>query len=134
MAARVGSTSTAVTHGVKVTVQSRYVPEQSQPRTHQYVYAYHVRIENHGPDTVQLRTRHWIITDGNGVVREVEGPGVVGEQPTLQTGQAFEYTSGSSLPTQRGTMRGTYRMHRDDGSSFDAEIPMFVLELPYSLN
>lgn len=134
MTARVGSTSTAVTHGVKVTVESRYVPEQSRPRAQQYVYAYHVRIENQGTQTVQLRTRHWIITDGHGVVREVEGPGVVGEQPTLRPGQAFEYTSGSSLPTQRGTMRGTYRMHRDDGTSFDAEIPVFALEMPFSLN
>lgn len=134
MTARVGPQFTAVTHGVKVTVQSRYVPEQSQPRTHQYVFAYHVRIENQGSTTVQLKTRHWVITDGLGVVRQVDGEGVVGEQPTLRPGQAFEYTSGSSLPTQRGNMRGSYRMQRDDGTSFDAEIPVFTLEMPFSLN
>lgn len=131
---KVRPTSQATTYGVKVSVESRYVPEHSQPRTHHYVFAYHIRIENHGSEPVQLRTRHWYITDGNGEVREVEGEGVVGQKPNLASGEAFEYTSGASLPTQRGLMRGTYRMHRSDGTFFDAEIAAFALELPHSLN
>lgn len=131
---KVRNLSQATTYGVRVTVESRYVPEHSQPRAAHYVFAYHIRIDNLGSETVTLRSRHWYITDGLGEVREVEGEGVVGQQPTLTPGQAFEYTSGASLPTQRGTMRGTYRFHRSDGSFFDAEIAAFALELPHSLN
>jgi len=126
--------SQASTYGLKVTVESRYVPEHSQPRAGHFVFAYHIRIENHGPEAVQLRARHWYITDGLGEIREVEGEGVVGQKPTLAPGEAFEYTSGASLPTQRGSMRGTYRMVRGDGTFFDAEIAPFSLELPHSLN
>ena len=89
---------------------------------------------NEGAEPAQLRTRHWVITDGNGKVEEVRGPGVVGQQPYLKPGEEFEYTSGCVLQTSRGEMRGTYQMHRPDGSGFDATIAPFALALPYSLN
>lgn len=126
--------SQASTYGVKVTVESRYVPEQSQPRASHYVFAYHIRIENQSTETVQLRSRHWIITDGLGEVREVKGEGVVGQKPVLAPGEGFDYTSGASLPTQRGTMKGSYKFARTDGTQFEAEIAEFALEMPYSLN
>jgi ApaG protein len=132
--ARLPRVSTAVTDGIRVMVRSFYVPEQSAPRAQRYVFAYTVRISNEGAETAQLRTRHWIIIDGDGRVEEVRGDGVVGAQPTLKPGQHFEYTSGCALRTPMGTMRGTYRMHRDDGTSFDAEIAPFVLSLPQTLN
>lgn len=126
--------SSATTDGIRVSVESFYVPEQSAPRAQRYVFAYTVRISNEGPLTAQLRTRHWIITDADGHVDEVRGEGVVGAQPTLRPGQHFEYTSGCVLRTPRGTMRGTYRMHREDGHVFDAEIATFTLQLPNTLN
>ena len=128
------STSLAVTEGIRVSVQSRYLPEQSSPAERRYVFAYTIRIENVGKDPAQLRTRHWVILDGQGEKEEVRGPGVVGKQPRLSPGEAFEYTSGCVLKTAHGSMRGTYQMHRDDGSSFDAEIAAFGLSLPSSLN
>ncbi|MFO0679248.1 MAG: Co2+/Mg2+ efflux protein ApaG [Polyangiaceae bacterium] len=126
--------STAVTEGIRVSVKAVYVPEQSAPRAQRYVFAYTVRIANEGAATAQLRSRHWIITDGVGKVEEVRGPGVVGKQPTLKPGEQFEYTSGCVLATPRGEMRGTYQMFRGDGSSFDATIAPFSLALPHSLN
>ncbi|MBL8606163.1 MAG: Co2+/Mg2+ efflux protein ApaG [Myxococcales bacterium] len=126
--------SEATTQGIKVTVRSEYVPEQSSPKVHRYVFAYTVRIANNGAEAAQLKSRHWIITDGDGKVEEVRGPGVVGRQPTLRPGDEFEYTSGCVLNTPRGEMRGTYQMYRPDGSEFDAEIAPFALALPYSLN
>jgi ApaG protein len=126
--------SQAVTEGIRVSVESVYVPEQSSPRTHRYVFAYTVRIANEGSQPAQLRSRHWVITDGDGKVEEVRGPGVVGQQPNLRPGEHFEYTSGCVLPTPRGEMRGTYQMFRPDGASFDASIAPFALTLPYSLN
>ncbi|HEY2517999.1 MAG TPA: Co2+/Mg2+ efflux protein ApaG [Polyangiaceae bacterium] len=126
--------SSALTEGIRVTVSSVYVPEQSAPASKRYVFAYTVKILNEGVIAAQLRTRHWIITDGNGKVEEVRGPGVVGQQPNLKPGEAFEYTSGCVLQTPRGEMRGTYQMHRPDGQMFDATIAPFVLALPYSLN
>jgi len=126
--------SNAVTDGIRVAVSTQYVPQQSLPQAKRYVFAYTVRIANEGGATAQLRTRHWIITDGNGKVEEVRGPGVVGQQPTLRPGEHFEYTSGCVLETPRGTMQGTYQMRRDDGSEFDAVIAPFDLMLPYSLN
>jgi len=129
-----GSTSSASTQGIRVSVQSRYIPEQSSPAERRYVFAYTVRIENRGATRAQLRSRHWIITDGNGEVEEVRGPGVVGKQPALNSGEFFEYTSGCVLKTAHGTMRGSFQMLRDDGSSFDAEIAAFGLSLPSSLN
>jgi len=129
-----GVASSAVTEGIRVTVSSTYVPEQSAPGSQRYVFAYTVKIKNEGGQAAQLRTRHWIITDGNGKVEEVRGPGVVGQQPHLKPGEEFEYTSGCVLQTPRGEMKGTYQMHRVDGSGFDATIAPFVLALPYSLN
>jgi ApaG protein len=126
--------STALTDGIRVSVTSTYLPEQSAPRAKRYVFAYTVRISNEGEATAQLRTRHWVITDGDGRVEEVRGDGVVGAQPTLRPGQSFEYTSGCVLRTPRGTMHGTYQMHREDGRSFDAEIAPFDLRLPHTLN
>ncbi len=126
--------STALTQGIKVSVSSQYVPQQSSPQAKRYVFAYTVKITNEGGAPAQLRSRHWIITDGNGKVEEVRGPGVVGQQPTLQPGEQFEYTSGCVLETPRGSMRGTYQMSRQDGSAFDATIAPFELALPYSLN
>lgn len=126
--------SNATTDGIRITVRSFYVPEQSAPRAQRYVFAYTVRIANEGQLTAQLRTRHWIITDAEGNVDEVRGDGVVGAQPTLKPGQHFEYTSGCVLKTPRGKMHGTYRMHREDGRVFDAVIAPFVLVLPTTLN
>jgi ApaG protein len=126
--------STAVTNGIRVSVTSVYVPEQSAPKAHRYVFAYTVKIANEGTATAQLRSRHWVITDNDGKVEEVRGPGVVGQQPLLRPGEEFEYTSGCVLQTARGEMRGTYQMQRPDGSGFDATIAPFALALPYSLN
>ena len=126
--------SNATTHGVLVQVQSKFLEDQSQPALRRFVFAYEITITNNGTEVVQLRSRHWVITDGLGEVEEVKGPGVVGEQPVLSPGESFRYTSGAVLPTPRGTMRGTYHMHRADGASFEAEIAEFLLERPYSLN
>lgn len=128
------TTSRATTHGIVVQVESRYVEEESIPMSRRFVFAYTITITNQGTEVVQLRSRHWIITDGLGHVEEVEGPGVVGEQPVLSPGEGFRYTSGAVLPTERGTMRGTYQMHRADGGQFDAKIAPFLLERPHSLN
>lgn len=122
--------STAVTDGIRVTVRSQYLADQSSPEEDRYVFAYTVKIANEGEATAQLRTRHWIITDGRGVVEEVRGDGVVGEQPRLSPGQTFQYTSGCVLETPVGTMHGSYRFHRDDGTSFDAQIAPFSLASP----
>ena len=109
--------STALTRGIRVTVRSQYIPERSSPKGGQYAFAYTVRIANEGPATAQLRTRHWIITDGDGKVQEVRGEGVVGEKPILKPGQAFEYTSWCMLATPHGSMRGTYQMTAEDGAA-----------------
>ena len=111
-------------------VQSQFLPEQSSESDDRYVFAYTITISNEGARTAQLKTRHWIITDGRGTVEEVRGDGVVGEQPRLTPGQSFQYTSGCVLNTPVGTMHGTYRMWRDDGSYFDAEIAPFSLVTP----
>jgi ApaG protein len=125
-------TSHAETDGIRVSVESYYLAEQSSPRDDRYVFAYKITISNQSPRTAQLRTRHWIITDGRGTVEEVRGDGVVGEQPRLLPGQTFQYTSGCVLTTPIGTMHGTYRMWRDDGTYFDAVIAPFSLALPAS--
>jgi ApaG protein len=122
--------STAVTEGIRVTVRSQYLPDQSSPNDDRFVFAYTVKIANEGTRTAQLRTRHWIITDGRGVVEEVRGDGVVGEQPRLDPGETFQYTSGCVLQTAVGTMQGSYRFFCDDGSSFDAAIAPFSLASP----
>jgi ApaG protein len=134
MPERAAESSTAVTQGIRISVRSTYVAEQSVPLARRYVFAYTVRIANEGAEPAQLRTRHWIITDGTGKVEEVRGPGVVGQQPFLKPGEHFEYTSGCVLQTARGEMRGTYQMYRPDGQMFDAVIAPFVLALPHSLN
>jgi ApaG protein len=126
--------STAITNGIRVSVQAVYVPEQSAPLAKRYVFAYTVKIANEGSGAAQLRSRHWIITDAGGKLEEVRGPGVVGQQPLLRPGEEFEYTSGCVLQTPRGEMKGTYQMQRPDGSGFDATIAPFALALPYSLN
>ena len=122
--------SIAMTDGIRVQVQSHYLADQSSPRDDRYVFAYTITISNEGARTAQLRTRHWIITDARGAVEEVRGDGVVGEQPRLVPGQSFQYTSGCVLTTPVGTMHGTYRMWRDDGSYFDAVIAPFSLASP----
>lgn len=129
-----GRVSTAVTDGIRVTVESSYVPEQSSPRGQRYVFAYTVRIVNEGLDDAQLKSRHWVITDGKGKVEEVRGAGVVGQQPRLRPGEKFEYTSGCVLETPRGEMRGSYQMERVDGRKFEADIAAFALSMPVTLN
>ena len=118
------------THLIAVTVTPIYLEEQSEPDENQYIWAYHVQIENQGPQTVQLISRHWKITDSNGCVKEVQGDGVIGEQPVLHPGESFEYTSGTPLPTSSGIMLGSYQMVGEDGESFDITIPAFSLDLP----
>jgi ApaG protein len=122
--------STAVTEGIRVTVRAQYLSDQSKPEDDRFVFAYTVRIANESTLAAQLRTRHWIITDGRGAVEEVRGDGVVGEQPHLAPGQTFQYTSGCVLETPVGTMQGSYQFVRDDGSRFDATIAPFSLASP----
>jgi len=126
--------SSARTQGILVTVESEYIPERSSVSSRQFAFAYTVRIANQGDAPAQLKSRHWIITDANGNVQEVRGEGVVGEQPLLQPGSHFEYTSWCVIATSSGSMRGTYRMVRPDGDAFDAEIAPFRLGLPQTLN
>jgi ApaG protein len=126
--------SEATTSGIRIQVHSRYVPERSEPEQNQWFFVYHVRIVNEGTETAQLVSRHWIITDANGHVEEVKGPGVVGKQPVLAPGEAFEYTSFCPLPTPFGTMHGTYQMVTRDGQGFDVEIAPFSLADPHAIN
>lgn len=120
----------ATTRAIQVTVQPQYLPDQSEPEKSQFVWAYKVRIENAGDVAVQLRSRHWKITDGLGRVQEVKGPGVVGKTPLLRPGEMFEYTSGTPLSTPSGIMGGTYQMVDEAGVKFDIEIPTFSLDTP----
>jgi len=122
---------TATTKQIRVSVEPAFLAEQSSPGDGHYVWAYHVRIENEGADTVQLLTRHWKITDAMGRLQEVRGAGVIGEQPVLAPGESFEYTSGTPLPTPSGIMAGTYGMRALDGERFDIEIPAFSLDSPH---
>lgn len=122
---------TQTTRSITVTVEPTYLEDQSSPTEHRFVWAYHVRIENGGEETVQLRRRHWRITDGQGRTQEVKGPGVVGEQPILAPGQAFEYTSGTPLSTPSGIMVGSYEMETRQGESFEIAIPAFSLDSPH---
>jgi len=119
------------TNSITVTVKPYYLEEQSSPGDGHYVWAYHVRIENTGSETVQLRNRHWQITDATGRMQEVRGPGVVGEQPVLRPGEHFEYTSGTPLATPSGIMVGSYEMERPDGGMFQVRIPAFSLDSPH---
>lgn len=120
----------ATTRAIQVTVEPQYLPDQSEPAKSQYVWAYTVRIENGGDIAVQLRSRHWKITDGLGRLQEVKGPGVVGKTPLLRPGEVFEYTSGTPLSTPSGIMGGTYQMVDEAGEKFDIEIPTFSLDTP----
>lgn len=122
--------STAVTEGVRVTAQPMYVPEKSNPAKGHFFFAYQITISNEGTVPARLVRRHWIITDGNGRIHEVKGDGVVGEQPRLEGGDSHEYMSFCPLETARGSMHGTFEMHRDDGSTFDAAVPTFALVAP----
>ena len=120
----------AVTRGISVTVTPRYMPEESSPEQGRYFFAYTVEIINTGLERVQLRARHWTITDEHGQVQEVRGAGVVGEEPILGPGESFSYTSGCPLPTPSGTMQGSYLMETAAGETFGAEIPAFSLDIP----
>jgi ApaG protein len=126
--------SEVVTRGIRVEVQSVLVPERSDPDDAQWFFAYRVRITNEGSEPAQLVSRHWVIIDGHGRVEEVRGPGVVGEQPLLQPGEAFEYTSACPLRTPHGSMHGTYQMVTPRGERFDAEIAPFALGEPETLH
>ncbi|RIX40982.1 MAG: Co2+/Mg2+ efflux protein ApaG [Rhodocyclales bacterium GT-UBC] len=119
---------------IEVHAQPQFIPEQSDPDNNRYIFAYTITITNVGEIPAQLVSRHWIITDGNNEVQEVRGLGVVGKQPLLQPGERFEYTSGSSLTTPIGTMKGSYQMVAEDGTHFSAEIPEFVLASPRALH
>jgi ApaG protein len=121
---------TETTRSIRISVEPFYVADQSEPDRERWVFGYRVRIENAGPETVQLLARHWRITDGHGRVVEVKGEGVVGEQPLLEPGESFQYTSGTPLPTPTGIMVGSYRMVTDGGERFDATIPAFSLDAP----
>ncbi len=118
------------TRDIRVVVRPRFVPEQSDPDRGRFVWAYHVRIENLGGETVQLLARHWLITDGLGRVEEVRGPGVVGEKPVLKGGESYEYASACPLATESGAMEGSYSMIAGDGTTFEAAIPAFSLHRP----
>ena len=124
------STSEATTKNIKVQVKSQYDPSRSNPNQNEWFFLYTVRITNEGSDTVQLMSRHWVITDGMGKVQEVRGPGVVGNQPVLAPGESFEYTSGCPLTVPFGSMQGTYQMVNEREEKFDIEIAPFVLMEP----
>ena len=119
------------TRGIRIVVRPRYLDNQSQPDAGRFVWAYTIAIENHGVETVTLRNRYWKITDAHGRVQEVRGPGVVGEQPTLQPGEVFEYTSGCPLTTPSGFMAGAYQMEGQGGERFNVDIPVFSLDSPH---
>ncbi len=126
--------SDTTTRGIRIRVTSYYDSERSSPQEDYYFFAYQVRIENVGTETAQLLSREWIITNANGEVQKVQGPGVVGEQPVLPPGDSFEYTSFCPLNTAVGSMQGSYRMVSDHGESFDAEIAPFSLAVPNAVN
>jgi ApaG protein len=121
---------TAITRGIAVSVEPTYLEANSSPGNSQYVWAYQVTIENQGRETVQLLSRHWMITNARGELTEVKGPGVVGEQPVLKPGESYAYTSGAPLNTPSGMMGGAYQMESESGERFDIEIPTFSLDSP----
>src|SRR5262245_7514374 len=128
------SVSEAITQNVRVEVESQYAPEHSQPFQQQWFFHYTVRITNEGDETVQLLSRHWIITDATGHIEAVKGACVVGKQPVRAPRESFQYTSGCSLRTSSGVMRGTYQMVDEDGGHFDVEIGAFALHEPYTVH
>ncbi len=119
---------------IKVDAQVKHLLEQSDEADNRYVFSYTITVTNNGESTVQLRSRHWIITDSNNQVQEVRGQGVVGEQPVIKPGQSFGYTSGTVLATPVGTMTGSYQMVAEDGTKFEVDIPRFVLSVPRVLH
>lgn len=119
---------------INIEVIPAYIKEQSDPTNNHYVFSYTVTIRNDGDQPARLLARHWVITDGDGQVQEVRGEGVIGEQPHLQPGEGFQYTSGTFMNTPVGTMQGSYQMIADDGEKFDAEIPSFTLSVPNVLH
>jgi len=121
-------------YSIEVSVDTHFVAEQSQPDADRFVFAYTVTLRNVGDLPARLLSRHWIITDANGKIEEVRGDGVVGEQPRLQPGEGYVYTSGAVLETSVGTMRGAYHLHADDGTDFETPIPEFVLSVPRTLH
>ena len=121
-------------HEIAVSAQTQYLPDQSDEKAERYVFAYTITIRNAGSVAAQLVSRHWVITDAEGLVQEVRGLGVVGAQPTLAPGESFEYTSGASIATPVGTMRGSYQMVAEDGTRFEAAIPQFTLSVPRVLH
>jgi len=126
-----------ITRGIKIVVRPQYLESQSKPEEGHYVWAYTITVENHGRETVTLKTRYWKITDATGKVQEVRGAGVVGEQPTLKPGDSFQYTSGCPLKTPSGFMVGAYQMLTEEGELFNVHIPAFSLDSPhekYSIN
>jgi ApaG protein len=136
MAARVYNAGMAQEkqYRVAVSATTQYIAEQSDEAAGRYVFAYTIKIQNGGNVAAQLISRHWVITDAQGLVQEVRGLGVVGAQPLLQPGESYEYTSGTSIGTQVGTMRGSYQMQRANGTSFDARISEFALTQPHALH
>lgn len=121
-------------YSLEIQIATRFLDDESAPEDDRYVFAYTIRIRNLGRLPAQLVARHWVITDGNGRVEEVRGDGVVGEQPRIEPGEQFTYTSGAVLPTSVGTMQGSYDMVGDDGTRFDAPIPAFTLSVPRTLH
>jgi ApaG protein len=126
--------SEAVTRGIRVSVEAVYAPEHSQPSQNHWFFLYSIRIANEGEETVQLISRHWLISDGLDRVQEIRGLGVVGQQPVLEPGGSFSYTSGCPLGTPFGSMRGTFQMVTGDGEQFDSVIAPFTLQAPYSVH
>lgn len=126
--------SETTTRGIRVRVESFFLPEKSSPERREYVFAYRVRIANLGEQAATLISRRWLITDGNGREQTIEGPGVVGEQPRLESGGSFEYSSFCPIPTPVGTMQGAYVLVTDAGESFEAEIAPFFLMMPGAVN
>ena len=124
--------SEAVTRDIRVTVETEYAPGRSSPAQNRWFFLYTIRLTNQGRETVQLISRHWIITDAMGQTEEVRGPGVVGKQPVLEAGESFEYTSGCELKTPFGSMRGTYQMMTDKRENFEIQIPLFTMTEPYN--
>ncbi len=121
----------SITRNIRIQVEPQFLEGQSRPDEAKFVWAYTITVENHGGETVTLRSRYWKITDGFGRIQEVRGDGVVGEQPTLQPGENFQYTSGCPLATPNGMMVGSYLMQNQDGETFDVDVPAFSLDSPY---
>ena len=126
--------SNTKTKGIRINVEPEYLPQRSDPTKPIYFFAYHITITNESDDKIQLVSRYWHITDSNGNVEEIRGPGVVGQQPNLEVGESFKYTSYCPLPTEFGVMHGAFQMVRSDGAAFDARVKPFKLAVPFSVN